>query len=67
MFDINPDTHRFYLSDAELGLADVAGNLYFPGWQQPATPLEILMTGRTWGWLRRGCCMGVLCRSRVTD
>jgi TRAP-type mannitol/chloroaromatic compound transport system substrate-binding protein len=34
--------------DAELGLADVAENLYFPGWQQPATPLEILMTGRTW-------------------
>jgi TRAP-type mannitol/chloroaromatic compound transport system substrate-binding protein len=34
--------------DAELGVADVARHLYFPGWQQPATSLEILMLERTW-------------------
>lgn len=34
--------------DAELGVSDVAGHLYFPGWQQPATPLEILMPVRSW-------------------
>lgn len=34
--------------DAELEVADVAGHLYFPGWQQPATPLEILMTQDSW-------------------
>lgn len=34
--------------DAELGVADVAGHLYFPGWQQPATSLEILMPERRW-------------------
>lgn len=37
--------------DAELGVADVAGHLYFPGWQQPATPLEILMPERAWAAL----------------
>lgn len=34
--------------DADLGLADVAGHLYFPGWQQPATALEILMPAHRW-------------------
>lgn len=37
--------------DAEIGIADVAGHLYFPGWQQPATPLEILMPLRSWAGL----------------
>lgn len=37
--------------DAELGVADVAGHLYFPGWQQPATSLELLMPERTWAAL----------------
>jgi TRAP-type mannitol/chloroaromatic compound transport system substrate-binding protein len=34
--------------DGELGVAEVAGHLYFPGWQQPATPLEILMPVHRW-------------------
>lgn len=37
--------------DAELGIAEVAKHLYFPGWQQPATSLEILMTERGWAAL----------------
>lgn len=37
--------------DADLGIAGVAGHLYFPGWQQPATSLEILMLDRTWAEL----------------
>ncbi|EAQ23104.1 TRAP transporter substrate-binding protein [Roseovarius sp. 217] len=37
--------------DSELGIADVTGHLYFPGWQQPATPLEILMVERSWAAL----------------
>jgi TRAP-type mannitol/chloroaromatic compound transport system substrate-binding protein len=34
--------------DAELGIAEVAKHLYFPGWQQPVTSLEILMPKRRW-------------------
>ena len=34
--------------DADLGIADIAGHLYFPGWQQPATSLELLMRESTW-------------------
>lgn len=34
--------------DADLGIAEVAPHLYFPGWQQPTTSLEILVTERTW-------------------
>jgi TRAP-type mannitol/chloroaromatic compound transport system substrate-binding protein len=34
--------------DADLGIAEVAGYLYFPGWQQPVTSLEFLMPARTW-------------------
>lgn len=37
--------------DADLGLAKVAKHLYFPGWQQPVTSLEILMPERTWAAL----------------
>jgi len=37
--------------DAELNLAEVAKHLYFPGWQQPVTALEILMPERTWAGL----------------
>jgi len=37
--------------DADLGIADVARHLYFPGWQQPVTSLEILMPQRTWAAL----------------
>lgn len=37
--------------DADLGIADVAGHLYFPGWQQPVTSLEILMPERRWAAL----------------
>jgi TRAP-type mannitol/chloroaromatic compound transport system substrate-binding protein len=37
--------------DAELGIADVARHLYFPGWQQPVTSLEILMPERRWAGL----------------
>lgn len=37
--------------DSEIGIADVAKHLYFPGWQQPATPLEVLMPERTWAAL----------------
>ncbi|MEF2554492.1 hypothetical protein VQ042_24860 [Aurantimonas sp. A2-1-M11] len=37
--------------DVELGIAEVAKHLYFPGWQQPATSLEILMPERTWAAL----------------
>jgi TRAP-type mannitol/chloroaromatic compound transport system substrate-binding protein len=37
--------------DAELGIADVAKHLYFPGWQQPVTSLEILMPERSWAGL----------------
>ncbi|MFX0547451.1 TRAP transporter substrate-binding protein [Roseovarius sp. S1116L3] len=37
--------------DADLGVADVTGHLYFPGWQQPSTPLEILMPEDSWAAL----------------
>jgi TRAP-type mannitol/chloroaromatic compound transport system substrate-binding protein len=37
--------------DADLGIAEVAKHLYFPGWQQPVTSLEILMPERTWAAL----------------
>ncbi|RUV73763.1 MAG: ABC transporter substrate-binding protein [Mesorhizobium sp.] len=37
--------------DAELGIAEVAKHLYFPGWQQPVTSLEILMPEKTWAAL----------------
>lgn len=37
--------------DAELGIAEVAKHLYFPGWQQPVTSLEILMPQTTWAAL----------------
>ena len=37
--------------DADLEIAEVAKHLYFPGWQQPVTSLEILMTERTWAAL----------------
>ncbi len=37
--------------DAELGIAEVARHLYFPGWQQPVTSLEILMPERAWAAL----------------
>ena len=37
--------------DSEIGVAEVAAHLYFPGWQQPATPLEILMPLRSWAAL----------------
>ena len=34
--------------DADLGLPDAVRHLYMPGWQQPATSLEILMPERSW-------------------
>ncbi len=34
--------------DADLALSDAARHLYMPGWQQPATSLEILMPERSW-------------------
>lgn len=34
--------------DADLGIAEVAGHLYFPAWQQPVTSLEVLMPLTTW-------------------
>lgn len=34
--------------DADLGIADVAKHLYFPGWQQPVTSLELLMLESRW-------------------
>lgn len=34
--------------DADLGLHEAAGHLYLPGWQQPATSLELLMPERSW-------------------
>lgn len=37
--------------DVELGIADIAKYLYFPGWQQPVTSLEILMTTQRWAAL----------------
>jgi len=37
--------------DAELGIAEIAKHLYFPGWQQPVTSLEILMPERRWASL----------------
>lgn len=37
--------------DAELGIAEVAKHLYFPGWQQPVTSLELLMLESTWAGL----------------
>ena len=37
--------------DAELGLAEVAKHLYFPGWQQPVTSLEFLLPERSWAAL----------------
>lgn len=37
--------------DADLGIPEVAKHLYFPGWQQPVTSLEILMSERKWAAL----------------
>ena len=37
--------------DADLGLHEAAGHLYLPGWQQPATALELLMPERSWAAL----------------
>ena len=37
--------------DFELGIAEITGHLYFPGWQQPATPLEVLMSAQSWASL----------------
>lgn len=37
--------------DADLGLHEAAGYLYLPGWQQPATSLELLMPERSWAAL----------------
>lgn len=37
--------------DADLGIAEVAQHLYFPGWQQPVTSLEVLMPEKTWAGL----------------
>jgi TRAP-type mannitol/chloroaromatic compound transport system substrate-binding protein len=37
--------------DEDLGIAEVAKHLYFPGWQQPATSLEILMPEKRWAGL----------------
>ncbi|MFC6489340.1 TRAP transporter substrate-binding protein [Nitratireductor sp. GCM10026969] len=37
--------------DADLGIAEIAKHLYFPGWQQPVTSLEILMPERSWASL----------------
>lgn len=37
--------------DADLGIAESAKYLYFPGWQQPVTSLEILMPERSWAAL----------------
>lgn len=34
--------------DADLGLHEAAGHLYLPGWQQPATSLELLLPERSW-------------------
>jgi TRAP-type mannitol/chloroaromatic compound transport system substrate-binding protein len=34
--------------DADIGLPEVAHHLYLPGWQQPATSLEILMQLKSW-------------------
>lgn len=34
--------------DAELGISEVAKHLYFPGWQQPVTSLELLMPETSW-------------------
>ncbi len=40
--------------DADLGLSEVAQHLYQPGWQQPATALEILMPLKSWLALSAG-------------
>ena len=37
--------------DADLGLHEAAGHLYLPGWQQPATSLELLLPERSWAAL----------------
>jgi len=37
--------------DADLGLHEAAGHLYLPGWQQPATSLEVLLPERSWAAL----------------
>lgn len=37
--------------DADLGIHEVAKHLYFPGWQQPVTSLEVLMPEPTWAAL----------------
>lgn len=37
--------------DADLRIAEIAKHLYFPGWQQPVTSLEILMPERSWASL----------------
>jgi TRAP-type mannitol/chloroaromatic compound transport system substrate-binding protein len=37
--------------DADLGIAETAKHLYFPGWQQPVTSLEILVPERSWASL----------------
>jgi TRAP-type mannitol/chloroaromatic compound transport system substrate-binding protein len=37
--------------DDDLQIAEVAKQLYFPGWQQPVTSLEILMSEQRWAAL----------------
>jgi TRAP-type mannitol/chloroaromatic compound transport system substrate-binding protein len=37
--------------DADIGVAEIAKHLYFPGWQQPVTSLEVLMPEATWAAL----------------
>jgi TRAP-type mannitol/chloroaromatic compound transport system substrate-binding protein len=40
--------YSFPLIDLGLGFHNVASNYYFPGWQQPTVPLELLVNRKTW-------------------
>ena len=40
--------YSFPLIDLALGFHNVVTNYYFPGWQQPTTPLELLVNKKSW-------------------
>jgi TRAP-type mannitol/chloroaromatic compound transport system substrate-binding protein len=40
--------YSFPLIDLALGFHNLVTNYYFPGWQQPTTPLELLVNRKSW-------------------
>jgi TRAP-type mannitol/chloroaromatic compound transport system substrate-binding protein len=49
--EIDAAEYSFPLIDASLGLHEHLTQYYFPGWQQPTTPLELLINRKVWDQL----------------